>query len=545
MTDCDFVKILLNKNWNYEEFISAYLRQDPKTREEVLEKVILSLIDDLSPIFDLVQQSCSTDGHSETRRTPNAEQSQTISPSESKQYKKLKLHLSKKEELFKFYDVIRILCHEKLFRNYELIKIALQEFHGKDYLKQIIQKETGEKKLRDYHKLWLDLFDYFFHINSSFAFTRIIRSISPKFALQDVNKEISDANSFLVDGFSLVIQCLKDASLDWTCGGQSLHFIYLLERYLQILFDLSNYCYIIFFRDIQSAVGSSSSLRLAFALTFNHLTSLNMAKDKIKCFSSLSCDEYEEFLRKETPTFIALNLNFNYFNDFGLSSSAKRNLINARHVLEIFHSGHYLYLMLLDDCSLNSNRLNAFYSRRRDMLSKQRLEAIKTLEFQKDMESIKDKFEIKRDKIIENFIKQFQEDLIKLQSKIGSKLAIYSAALFICYGDLVSNEPSIDAKTFCQILISLLIHCHLQESLDLSQRAIRIKGQSGFKDISNIINYDLKRFMDSFLTTVSSLTMSKSASFMNLEPAQLADIYDGRLFIFSFYLCAIKNAHLK
>ena len=39
--------------------------------------------------------------------------------------------------------------------NDELIKIALQEFHDKDYLKQIIQKETGEKKLRDYHKLYI------------------------------------------------------------------------------------------------------------------------------------------------------------------------------------------------------------------------------------------------------------------------------------------------------------------------------------------------------------------------------------------------------
>ena len=46
-----------------------------------------------------------------------------------------------------------------------------------------------------------------------------------------------DAEIFLIDGDSLLLELLGERSLDWNHGGQFLHLSYLLERFLQYFTD--------------------------------------------------------------------------------------------------------------------------------------------------------------------------------------------------------------------------------------------------------------------------------------------------------------------
>lgn len=46
-----------------------------------------------------------------------------------------------------------------------------------------------------------------------------------------------DAEIFLIDGDSLLLELLGERSLDWNNGGQFLHLTYLLERFLQYFTD--------------------------------------------------------------------------------------------------------------------------------------------------------------------------------------------------------------------------------------------------------------------------------------------------------------------
>ena len=45
--------------------------------------------------------------------------------------------------------------------------------------------------------------------------------------------DFADAEIFLIDGDSLLLEVLSEKSLDWSSGGQFLHLIYLAERFLQ------------------------------------------------------------------------------------------------------------------------------------------------------------------------------------------------------------------------------------------------------------------------------------------------------------------------
>lgn len=57
--------------------------------------------------------------------------------------------------------------------------------------------------------------------------------------LRQVNimTDFVDAEIFLIDGDSLLLDLLGERSLDWSNGGQFLHLTYLVERFLQYFTD--------------------------------------------------------------------------------------------------------------------------------------------------------------------------------------------------------------------------------------------------------------------------------------------------------------------
>ena len=53
----------------------------------------------------------------------------------------------------------------------------------------------------------------------------------------NILSDFVDAEIFLIDGDSLLLELFGEDSLDWSYGGQFLHLTYLLERFLQYFTD--------------------------------------------------------------------------------------------------------------------------------------------------------------------------------------------------------------------------------------------------------------------------------------------------------------------
>ena len=53
----------------------------------------------------------------------------------------------------------------------------------------------------------------------------------------NILSDFVDAEIFLIDGDSLLLELFGEDSLDWSHGGQFLHLTYLLERFLQYFTD--------------------------------------------------------------------------------------------------------------------------------------------------------------------------------------------------------------------------------------------------------------------------------------------------------------------
>ena len=58
-----------------------------------------------------------------------------------------------------------------------------------------------------------------------------------RFRYLNILTDFVDAEVFLIDGDSLLLELLGERSLDWSNGGQFLHLTYLFERFLQYFAD--------------------------------------------------------------------------------------------------------------------------------------------------------------------------------------------------------------------------------------------------------------------------------------------------------------------
>jgi hypothetical protein len=183
-----------------------------------------------------------------------------------------------------------------------MLKIQFIRPHLVDYFKS----HTQISKVSPNDSTEKDLINFYLGHKASFAFARLAKLNTPSIKI-DMTREISDANSFLIDGLSLVAECFLFQNVDWSLGGQYLHFIYTFERYIEMFSSLTDFYYIVFFRDMdKSLVSHDSSFYLALNIVYNHWS--NMAnKSKIKFFTSMLDEKYKEFLAQQKPTFVVID----------------------------------------------------------------------------------------------------------------------------------------------------------------------------------------------------------------------------------------------
>ncbi|XP_078360874.1 putative ATP-dependent RNA helicase DDX60 isoform X2 [Oculina patagonica] len=119
-----------------------------------------------------------------------------------------------------------------------------------------------------------------------------------------------DAEIFLIDGDSLLLELLGEESLDWSHGGQFLHLTYLLERFLQYFTDKGGVFHIVFFKEMEIIWKTEPSMLLARQAIILHLHQLQN-NTRFKCsvvtsYASFWDKQWKEYIDENVPAFLLL-----------------------------------------------------------------------------------------------------------------------------------------------------------------------------------------------------------------------------------------------
>ena len=120
--------------------------------------------------------------------------------------------------------------------------IPLGIIYGREFGRETALKGEGGRELsssRARNPLALPLRTSATHAHAKFTKNRtstvcpfIVIFCSP-ISYINILTDFVDAEIFLIDGDSLLLELLGEQTLDWSNGGQFLHLTYLLERFLQ------------------------------------------------------------------------------------------------------------------------------------------------------------------------------------------------------------------------------------------------------------------------------------------------------------------------
>ncbi|XP_038173538.1 probable ATP-dependent RNA helicase DDX60, partial [Arvicola amphibius] len=132
--------------------------------------------------------------------------------------------------------------------------------------------------------------------------SKLILENMPKADYSSLFNDFVESEFFLIDGDSLLITCVCEKSLK---PGQSLHFFYLVERYLLDVIGKGGHFAIVFFKDAEYAYFSVPGLLTLRTALITHLQK-NTAIDVWTEFSGCLSEEWRITLSQSCPYFLIL-----------------------------------------------------------------------------------------------------------------------------------------------------------------------------------------------------------------------------------------------
>ena len=118
--------------------------------------------------------------------------------------------------------------------------------------------------------------------------------------------EFADAEMFLIDGDSLLMELALDKNLDWIYSGQLLHFVYLFERYLHLFVRKNGVFQIVFFKDFDEVWKSQPCIYLARKVIIQHLVA-NVSYEVLSKFQNPWDPEFLKYIKDFVPSFMLLS----------------------------------------------------------------------------------------------------------------------------------------------------------------------------------------------------------------------------------------------
>lgn len=442
----------------------------------------------------------------------------------------------KNEDLISFYELIKQLYkHEIILDLKFIVKIFMHKIsHMFSHLVEYFNSKTSPKFKIDQKGLNVDedLIYFYLDYKAAFSFVRLQKIKVPSLKI-DMTREISDANSFLIDGLSLVAECYYNQNVDWKSGGQYLHFVYIFEKYIEMFSSLTDFYYIVFFHDLDKLLQMDRSFYLALNIIYNHWQNLQVhgqmwkqnSNLKIKFFGSVSDKDYETFLSEERPTFIVIDESS--LQHLNLSDEIKSDLTSVYEILKIFHASQEMKFLFIKELSIKSNRLNGFYG---SLFNPRKFyNILRQLKYEKEFENLGEittSIRVEWKKFAKKLVEKSSDEIKKIYTKLGPKLTFYCLSLVWC-----AIHRKVSDSTFGSLMFYLIIQSYLQNKLDLKSRALRLN------PIASELSNEYKDFLDDFKGVLAFLTQCKSFENIKMDPKSICDIFDGRL----FYFCLQTN----
>ena len=118
--------------------------------------------------------------------------------------------------------------------------------------------------------------------------------------------EFADAEMFLIDGDSLLMELALDKNLDWIYSGQLLHLVYLFERYLDLFVRKDGVFQIVFFKDFDEVWKYQPCIYLARKVIIQHLMA-NVSYKVLSKFQNPWDLEFLKYIKDFVPSFMLLS----------------------------------------------------------------------------------------------------------------------------------------------------------------------------------------------------------------------------------------------
>jgi hypothetical protein len=109
--------------------------------------------------------------------------------------------------------------------------------------------------------------------------------------------------SYFIDGDALLAHCLEDPMVDWAHGGQPLHVIYLVHRFLDLLAQRHAKAFSLFFFTSMKGCWKGSKLAMRTAL-IRYLGAVCPEVSVYSTFESIWDPEFEELTRLQQPAYL-------------------------------------------------------------------------------------------------------------------------------------------------------------------------------------------------------------------------------------------------
>ncbi|XP_070552614.1 probable ATP-dependent RNA helicase DDX60 isoform X2 [Ptychodera flava] len=129
----------------------------------------------------------------------------------------------------------------------------------------------------------------------------ICGEFTPK--LVNLINDFVESQLFVIDGDSLVLEILSSPGLDFKHGGQYLHFIYLVEQFLQYFKERDGLFHIVFFKCMESVWLKTPAMLLARQMVILHLQE-NTEVKVLTEFDNWFGGDWKEYLDGNHPAFM-------------------------------------------------------------------------------------------------------------------------------------------------------------------------------------------------------------------------------------------------
>lgn len=324
-----------------------------------------------------------------------------------------------------------------------------------------------------------------------------------KSSYQDITPLFIDGAPFLIDASSLTASAVKESNYNGSHGGQSLHFIYICEKIIQLLSRKGGTCEVIFFKEKSKVWQDAPQLSLAENILLHHLK--NNTEILTQQIDSIADPKFYQYIMEVQPNFIVLDFTF---------LDCLENEFDSRENLHLYNSLFSVYGLMSLSLGLYCIDINSLHLGSNSFMSFVKASDSKIAYYrdvlQKYCASISSKFSNAI-----NGKEASESNIDKLKTKDVRR------SIMVCVAKSFMNDNQFSNKSKEELARAVLVYAAVLEVLPIEARCFnhQIESADDFK----------KKVVDKIVRSID--IHLKSNRFEGFDYSSVADLWHGNLFV--------------